>query len=77
MISTTPGTEISQLMCVEVPGDEPVTKIISVLDPIKLNAAPTVTKDSGNLKIQVGFTGVAHMFCRCKVAFTLGQQQLP
>jgi len=56
VISTPPGTEINQLMCVEVPDDEPITKTISILDPVNLNAAPTVTKDAGNLKIQVNLT---------------------
>ncbi|XP_066138243.1 protein HIRA [Euwallacea fornicatus] len=53
VISKPPGTEINQLMCIDVPGDEPLTKCISILDPIKLSSAPMVTKEAGNLKIQV------------------------
>lgn len=53
VVSKPPGTEINQLMCVEVPGDEPITKLISILDPVKLTAGATVTKDAGTLKIQI------------------------
>ncbi|XP_018573926.1 protein HIRA homolog [Anoplophora glabripennis] len=48
-----PGTQINQLMCCEVPGDEPIIKIINVLDPLKMPPGVTVTKECGTMKIQV------------------------
>lgn len=40
-------------MCCEVPGDEPIVKLINILDPLKMPPGVTVTKDSGTMKIQV------------------------
>ncbi|KAL1516544.1 hypothetical protein ABEB36_000450 [Hypothenemus hampei] len=51
VISKPPGSQINQLMCVDVPGDEPITKLINILEPIKSNVFPT--KEAGILKIQV------------------------
>lgn len=48
-----PGIKINQLMCCEVPGDEPIVKFINVLDPIKYTPGTTVTKDCGTMKLQV------------------------
>lgn len=53
VVSKPPGSEINQLMCVDVPGDEPITKFISILDPCKFTPGTTVTKDAGILKVQV------------------------
>ncbi|KAJ8924558.1 hypothetical protein NQ315_000707 [Exocentrus adspersus] len=53
VIAQPPGTQINQLMCCEVPGDEPIVKFINVLDPLKMPAGVTVTKESGNMKIQI------------------------
>lgn len=50
-----PGVQINQLMCCEVPGDEPIVKFINVLDPIKYTSGNTVTKDCGTMKLQVSF----------------------
>ncbi|CAG9818845.1 unnamed protein product [Phaedon cochleariae] len=49
----TPGIKINQLMCCEVPGDEPIIKFINILDPLKLPPGVTVTKEYGTIKIQV------------------------
>lgn len=48
-----PGIQINQLMCCEVPGDEPIVKFINVLDPIKYTPGVTVTKECGTMKLQV------------------------
>ncbi|XP_050301277.1 protein HIRA homolog isoform X2 [Anthonomus grandis grandis] len=53
VVSTPPGIQINQLMCVEVPGDQPITKVINILDPLDLNAAPMITKEAENVEIQV------------------------
>lgn len=50
-----PAPQITQLMCSEVPGDEPIVKLISILDPLKMPPGTTATKDVGVLKIQVRF----------------------
>ncbi|XP_060535243.1 protein HIRA homolog [Cylas formicarius] len=53
VVSRPPSSEITQLMCSEVPGDEPVTNLIGVLDPTKLPVGVAVTKQAGAFKIQV------------------------
>ncbi|XP_076271672.1 histone cell cycle regulator-like protein isoform X2 [Rhynchophorus ferrugineus] len=53
VVSKPPGTEINQLMCADVPGDEPITKFINTIDPIKFTPGTTITKDAGQLKVQI------------------------
>lgn len=53
LISTPPGTQINQLTCCEVPGDQPIVQFINILDPVKLPSGTTVTKQCGTVKIQV------------------------
>jgi protein HIRA/HIR1 len=48
-----PGTQINQLTCCEVPGDQPIVQFINVLDPLKLPSGTTVTKQCGSVKIQI------------------------
>lgn len=48
-----PTVQINQLMCCEVPGDEPIVKFINILDPLKLPPGVSVTKDCGIIKLQV------------------------
>ncbi|KAJ8941447.1 hypothetical protein NQ318_021107 [Aromia moschata] len=36
VIAQPPGIQINQLMCCEVPGDEPILKFINILDPLKM-----------------------------------------
>lgn len=50
-----PGIQINQLMCCEVPGDEPIVKFINVLDPVKFAPGVTVTKECGIMKLEVNF----------------------
>jgi hypothetical protein len=50
-----PGTQINQLTCCEVPGDQPIVQFINILDPLKLPSGTTVTKQCGSVKIQVSF----------------------
>ncbi|KAJ8958968.1 hypothetical protein NQ314_006332 [Rhamnusium bicolor] len=40
-----PGIQINQLMCSEVPGDEPIVKFINILDPLKMPPGVTVTNN--------------------------------
>lgn len=53
IIGRPPGTHINQLTCCEVPGDQPIVQFINILDPLKLPAGTTVTKQAGDVKIQV------------------------
>ncbi|CAH0546433.1 unnamed protein product [Brassicogethes aeneus] len=53
VVSNPPCTQINLLMCCEVPGDEPIVKLVSILDPLKMPPGVTATKDAGVLKIQV------------------------
>ncbi|CAG9862092.1 unnamed protein product [Phyllotreta striolata] len=48
-----PSIHINQLMCCEVPGDEPIVKFINILDPTKLPPGVAVTKDCGVIKLQI------------------------
>nr|CAI5830793.1 unnamed protein product [Callosobruchus analis] len=48
-----PGIHINQLMCCEIPGDEPIVKFINVLDPLKMPPGVAVTKDGSAVKIQI------------------------
>ncbi|CAH1955908.1 unnamed protein product [Acanthoscelides obtectus] len=48
-----PGIHINQLMCCEIPGDEPIVKFINVLDPLKMPAGISVTKECNAMKIQI------------------------
>nr|XP_023016100.1 protein HIRA homolog [Leptinotarsa decemlineata] len=52
-VAQTPGIQINQLMCCEVPGDEPIVKFINVLDPLKMPPGVSVTKEGGTMKLQV------------------------
>ncbi|GJQ84164.1 hypothetical protein Trydic_g2841 [Trypoxylus dichotomus] len=52
--SSCPQTlQISQLMCSEVPGDQPIVKFIDVMEPLKMATGRTVSKKVGTMKIQV------------------------
>lgn len=53
VVAQPPGIQINQLMCCEVPGDEPIVKFINVLDPVKFAPGITVTKEYGTMKLQV------------------------
>ncbi|XP_063920642.1 protein HIRA homolog isoform X2 [Zophobas morio] len=53
LMGTPPGTQINQLTCCEVPGDQPIVQFINILDPLKLPSGVAVTKQAGNIKIQV------------------------
>ncbi|XP_057664646.1 protein HIRA homolog isoform X1 [Diorhabda carinulata] len=48
-----PSVQINQLMCCEVPGDEPIVKFINVLDPLKLAPGVAATKECGIVKLQM------------------------
>lgn len=64
MVLHPPGTQINQLMCSEVPGDQPIVQIINVLEPQKLPAGNAVTKLSGEYKIQI-----TNKFCKTSKGF--------
>lgn len=51
--SHAPGIKINQLMCTEVPGDEPIVQFINVLDPLKMPPGTVATKMDKLLKLQV------------------------
>ncbi|XP_044271848.1 protein HIRA homolog [Tribolium madens] len=53
LISAPPGTQINQLTCCEVPGDQPIVQFINILDPLKLPSGAAVTKQCGTMKIQI------------------------
>ncbi|XP_044752723.1 protein HIRA homolog [Coccinella septempunctata] len=48
-----PGNQIKQLICCEVPGDEPVTQVINILDSHKIPVGTAVLKNSVNQKVQI------------------------
>ncbi|KAB0796937.1 hypothetical protein PPYR_10998 [Photinus pyralis] len=48
-----PGVQINQLMCSDVPGDQPIVHFISVLEPLKLPSGSTVTKKTSHIKMQI------------------------
>lgn len=48
-----PGIKINQLMCTEVPGDEPIVQFINVLDPLKMPAGSTAVRKDHIMKLQV------------------------
>lgn len=48
-----PGNQIKQLICSEVPGDEPIAQVINILDSHKIPAGPALLKNSLNQKIQI------------------------
>lgn len=49
-----PGVQINQLMCSEVPGDQPIVHFINVLEFTKMPSGTTITKKTGRIKMQVG-----------------------
>lgn len=49
----TPGVQINQLMCSDVPGDQPIVHFINILDPLKMPPGTTVTKRAAKAKLQV------------------------
>lgn len=47
------SVQINQLMCSEVPGDQPVVQFINILEPQKMPVGTTVTKRTDRIKMQV------------------------
>ncbi|KAL3282900.1 hypothetical protein HHI36_006058 [Cryptolaemus montrouzieri] len=71
MVIHPPGKQINQLMCCEVPGDEPIIQVINVLDSQKIPTGTAVLKNSGSQKVQItnkchktskGFLGKIELF---------------
>lgn len=60
-----PGIQINQLMCTEVPGDEPIVQFINILDPLKMPAGTTVTKRNTLLKMQVTINSFLNIWNCC------------
>lgn len=48
-----PGVQINQLMCSDVPGDQPVVQFINILDSLKMPSGSTVTKKTTRVKLQI------------------------
>lgn len=48
-----PGIIINQLMCTDVPGDEPIVQLIDILEPLKIPSSTLVTKKGNLFKLQV------------------------
>ncbi|KAF5276450.1 hypothetical protein FQA39_LY06519 [Lamprigera yunnana] len=48
-----PGVQVNQLMCSEVPGDQPIVHFINMLETVKLPSGTTVTKKTGQVKMQI------------------------
>ncbi|KAK4876707.1 hypothetical protein RN001_009213 [Aquatica leii] len=48
-----PGVQMNQLMCSDVPGDQPIVHFIRMLESVKLPSGATVTKKSGPIKMQI------------------------
>lgn len=53
MVLQAPGSQIKQLFCCEVPGDEPITQVINILDSHKIPLGPAVLKNALNQKVQI------------------------
>ncbi|KAK9878470.1 hypothetical protein WA026_022112 [Henosepilachna vigintioctopunctata] len=53
MVLQPPGNQINQLMCSEVPGDEPIIQIINVLDSQRIPTGTAVLKNGVNQKVQI------------------------
>lgn len=48
-----PGVQINQLMCSDLPGDQPIVQFINILDTLKMPPGTTVTKKALKGKLQV------------------------
>lgn len=48
-----PGVQINQLMCSDLPGDQPIVQFINILDTLKMPPGTTVTKKAPKGKLQV------------------------